>query len=94
MRLLAVACLVGGLMVGGCQTGSQMETRTHTFAPWQVSQIPEWEKTIETTVAPEKWNEEGSPHRITAEGNHLTIRTTKSNQDAIMKYLTTVVRPS
>ena len=94
MRLLALACLVGVLTIGGCQTGSQMETRTHTFAPWQVSQIPEWEKKIETRVAPEKWNEEGSPHRITAEGNHLTIRTTKSNQDAIMKYLATVVRPS
>lgn len=94
MRLPCLACLVGVLMLVGCQSGSQIQTRTHTFAPWQTSQLPVWEKTIETTVAPGKWNQEGSPHRITAEGNHLTIRTTKANQDAITKYLATVVRSS
>jgi hypothetical protein len=87
--LLALSCVL--LIICGCQSGQRIETRTHTVAPWQVSQIPTWERTIETTVAPEKWNEEGSPHRISATGSQLTIRTTKSNQDAILKYLSTVV---
>jgi hypothetical protein len=89
IRLFPIAAVLA--LVCGCQSGQQIETRTHTIAPWQVSQIPAWEKTIETTVAPEKWNEEGSPHRISVNGNELTIRTTKSNQDAIFRYLSTVV---
>jgi hypothetical protein len=86
---LAVCCVL--VLAGGCQSGQRIETRTHTVAPWHVAQLPAWENTIETTVAPEKWNEEGSPHRISATGNQLTIRTTKSNQEAILKYLSTVV---
>ncbi len=88
-RVLAMSAVLA--FVCGCQSGQRIETRTHTVAPWQVSQIPTWEKTIETTVAPEKWNEDGSPHRISTTGSQLTIRTTKLNQDAILKYLSTVV---
>ena len=88
-RILAISAILA--FACGCQSGQRVETRTHTIAPWQVSQMPAWEETIETTVAPEKWNEEGSLHRISATGNQLTIRTTKSNQDAILKYLATVV---
>jgi hypothetical protein len=88
-RFLGIAAVLA--LVCGCQSGQRIETRTHTIAPWQISQIPAWEKTIETTVAPEKWNEEGSPHRISATGNQLTIRTSKSNQDVILEYLSTVV---
>ncbi len=88
-RVLALSTVFA--FICGCQSGQQIETRTHTIAPWQVSQISAWEKTIETTVAPEKWNEEGSPHRISATSNELTIRTTKANQDAIFNYLSTVV---
>jgi hypothetical protein len=88
-RVLAISAVLG--FVCGCQSGPRIETRTHTVAPWHVSRLPAWEQTIETTVAPEKWNEEGSPHRISAIGNQLTIRTTKSNQDATFKYLSRVV---
>ena len=79
------------LLVCGCQSGQRIETRTHALGAQHAGQIPMWEKTIETTVAPEKWNEQGSPHRISAYGDQLTIRTTKSNHDAILKYLSTVI---
>ena len=87
--LLALSSVL--LLASGCQSGQRIETRTHTFAPWQVDRIATWEQTIETTVAPEKWNQDRSPHRMIANGNQLTIRTTRSNQDAILKYLSTVV---
>ena len=67
--VLSIAAVLA--LVCGCQSGQRIETRTHTLAPWHARQLPALEKTIQTTVAPEKWNEEGSPHRISATGNQL-----------------------
>lgn len=74
----------------GCQSrprSEKMDVLTHTFAPWQVSQLPDWERTIKTTVVPEKWNEENSPHRISVQGATMTVRTTRENQKVILTYL-------
>ena len=90
MRTTVLALAAAVTLACGCQSGRQIETRTHTVAPWQVDDLPTWEQTIETTVAPERWNEADSPHRISSSGNALTVRTTKSNHDAIFRYLATV----
>lgn len=91
MRRLAMAALLLFCVAGGCASKSPMEVRTHTVSPDQVQKLDDYRRTIMTTVVPVEWNEDNSPHRISIEGNHLTIRTTKENHEAILKYLNSVL---
>jgi len=75
------------VLVGGCQSGSKIEVRTHSFAACHAGALSGWVETIKTTVAPEDWNVEGSPHRIYRDGLTVTVRTNVANQKAICDYL-------
>lgn len=90
MRRFAMAALLLICVAGGCASKSPMEVRTLTFGQDQVQKLDDYRRTIMNTVVPVEWNEENSPHRISIEGNHLTIRTTKENHEAIVKYLNSV----
>ena len=81
-----VALIVVWAVIIGCHSKPEYEVKTHTLAPSEIQNIPKYVKTIKETVAPEEWNTENSPHRISYDGDKITIRTTPSNQRAILEY--------
>ena len=83
----ALVFLTVVVLAGGCQSGPKIEVRTHKFAVRHAEALSDWVETIKTTVAPEDWNVEGSPHKISQDGLALTIRTTTANHRVIVKYL-------
>jgi len=94
MRTCLITLLLFVLV--GCKSGppqdpQAIEVRSHTTAPWHVEHLDDWQETITNTIAPEDWNQDGSPHRISHSGNVLTIRTTHENQEVIFEYLVTVM---
>jgi hypothetical protein len=79
------------LLLAGCASNDKIEVRTHALAPGMDAEVATWSETIQNTVAPERWNAGGSPHRLTVDGRTLTIRTTKQNHEAIVQYLATQI---
>lgn len=83
------------LIAVGCASGPKadaIEVRTHQLAPWMDTDMPQWTETIKTTVVPEDWNAEGSPHKISYDKNYLTVRSTHANQEKIVSYLGQAMR--
>ena len=81
------------LIMLGCATtrtatsSNATEVRAHQLGTGVDKALPGWTETIQTTVAPERWNAAFSPHRISYDRSTLTVRTTRENHEKILRYL-------
>ena len=87
LKLRSIVILAVCAVILGCQQKPVYEVKTHTLSPREIDNIPKYLQTIKETVAPEEWNAENSPHRISSDGTKITIRTTPANHKEILEYL-------